>query len=59
MNNMLEQLFIYQEDTKFHMKVEADSEPISQLLRRKKQEDEEFSNLDASRMKNKKVYLEN
>ena len=35
LRTMLEKLFILQEDNRFHMKVEGEAEPISQVLERR------------------------
>ena len=35
LQTMLEKLFILQEDNRFHMKVEGEAEPISQVLERR------------------------
>jgi hypothetical protein len=46
LKGMLEKLFVLQENNKFHMKVEAEAEPISQVLERRKIFEDSNSNLD-------------
>ena len=46
LKQMLEKLFVLQEDNKFHMKVEAEAEPISHVMERRKLIEDSNNNLD-------------
>ena len=43
LRTMLEKLFILQEDNRFHMKVEGEAEPISQVLERREKQQSQAS----------------
>jgi len=51
---MIEKLFILQENNKYHMKVEAQAEPMSAIIERKLQSADNSSMMD-DRTKTKKI----